>query len=185
MEHGDRMEASRRRSERVIAFAAASLVAPFATLMLMLGVGTFAGSDGSIPSSTTWPHALGIFAVAIVFMAGASVVFGFLGSAFLLWITFGVLFALTRDSERIGRRRFMLAGAVAGGLHVGLAAWSTQGWPPGPGVLLGTWLVGGYLKNGVWAVAVGPIFAGVLAGAVYAHMSSAWRRRSNSLTTPA
>lgn len=177
MERDGAGESSRRHSERVIGFAVASLVAPLATLVVGLGIIAMSGPlpDFAIPSD--WGQFFGTLATAIVLLVAGSLTFGFLGSAILLGMTFTSLVVLMEGRGKAGVRHFMLAGALAGGLHVGLAYWSTHGWPKGPGGLLGTWLLRGAFEQGVTALALAPPIAGAVAGFIYARLSSAGPRR--------
>lgn len=176
MERNSTREHSGRRSERVFGFAVASLVAPFATLVVGLGIIAISGPapDFAIPSD--WGQFFGALATGGVILLAGSLTFGFLGSAILLGISFRLLALLMEDRGPASLRHYVLAGALAGGVHVALAFWSTQGWPKGPGALLGTWLLRGALEDGFAALALAPPVAGAVAGFVYARMSSAERR---------
>lgn len=173
MERDNTGEASRRHADRVIGFAIASLIAPMMTLVAMMGIGTISGSTTDFVMPINLGQFVGTLVTAVVILIAASLTFGLFGSAVLLGATFSGVAVVMKGRGRAGSSHFMLAGALAGGLHVGLACWSTQGWPPGPGAILGTWLLRDAFEKGAFVLALAPLIGGAVAGLVYARMSSA------------
>lgn len=178
MERDGTREASGRHSNRVIGFASASLVAPIMTVVAMLVISTISDPAFDVVMPADWKQFIGVSATAVVLIVAGSLTFGMFGSGVLLGATFGLAALVMRGRARTRWPHYVFAGALAGALHVGLAGWSTQGWPPGPGVLLGTWLLGRALETGEFALALAPIIGGAVAGLIYARMRTApdWRR---------
>lgn len=175
MEREDRAAASKRHSERVIGFAVASLVAPFVTLVAVMGINSVAGPAAGFSIPSNFGQALGILALGVLLLVAGSLAFGYLGSALLLGLTFGLLAVLMANRGKLGVWHLVVAGALAGGLHVGLAYWSTEGWTKGTSAVLGTWLLRRELENGRAVVALAPLIGGAVAGLVAARMG--WAKR--------
>src|SRR3990167_3816883 len=148
---------------RIIGLVVASLIAPMMTLVAMMGIGTISESATDFVMPINWGQFLGTLVTGVVILVAASLIFGLFGSAVLLGATFSVVAVVMKGRGTAGWSHFMLAGALAGGLHVGLACWSTQGWPPGPGAVLGTWLLRGAFEKGAFVLALAPLIGGAVA----------------------
>jgi hypothetical protein len=173
MERDGAGEASRHHSNKVGGFIVASLVAPMMTLVAMMGIGTISGPTPDFAMPINSAQFFGTLVTGVVILVGAALIFGLFGSAVLLGATFSVVAFAMRGRGRARLSRHMLAGVLAGGLHVGLACWSTHGWPPGPAALLGTWFLRDALEEGSFVLALAPLIGGAVAGLVYARVSSA------------